>query len=78
VFKSLISATMGAPGRRFRLLEVTRVYAARRLVEMGEAEVSSRRHATALEAGFDVHVAKPIDAIKLVDAVHEVASLRRR
>jgi predicted ATPase/DNA-binding winged helix-turn-helix (wHTH) protein len=45
VFKSLVSAAIGGREVRFRLLEVTRVYAARRLMEVGEAEASSRRHA---------------------------------
>jgi predicted ATPase/DNA-binding winged helix-turn-helix (wHTH) protein len=45
VAKSLVSADIGAPATRYRLLDTTRVYASVKLLERGEADEVARRHA---------------------------------
>jgi predicted ATPase/DNA-binding winged helix-turn-helix (wHTH) protein len=45
VSKSLISADVGGPAVRYRLLDTTRVYALQKLVDSGELDGVARRHA---------------------------------
>jgi predicted ATPase/DNA-binding winged helix-turn-helix (wHTH) protein len=77
VRKSLVSSALGGQEARFRLLEVTRAYAARRLVEMGEAEVSSRRHAAYFRALFENEARRPGLAVRRRGETDDVRSALR-
>ena len=56
VAKSLVSSQPDGASRRYRLLDATRAYAMQKLVDVGEANVIARRHAShvqrTLEAGL--------------------------
>ena len=53
VSKSLITAHLGNPTARYRLLETTRTYAFEKLFGSGEGEQFARRHAEYLRAVFE-------------------------
>ena len=57
VAKSLVSADVGGPVTRYRLLETTRGYALEKLAESGELAAVARRHADFLRGRFEVAAA---------------------